>query len=54
MKTLRSFKTLNEFCAAKKTLFGFLEMVYDGVGDEDKVSNEILVLEGFIFVLPVT
>ena len=40
MKTLRSFRTLNDFCAAKKTLFGFLVMAYDRVGDGDKFSYE--------------
>ena len=33
--SLRSFGTLNDFCVAKKLLFGFLMMVYDRVGDGD-------------------
>ena len=35
----------------QKSLFGFLEMVYDTAGDEDKFSYENFVLEGLFFML---
>ena len=38
----------------KLTLLGFLVMVYDRVDDGINFQREILVLEGFVFILPVT
>ena len=40
MKILRSFRTLNDILRRKVTLFGFLVMSYDRVGDGDKFSEE--------------
>ena len=39
LRTLKRFRILNEFCAAK-SVFGFLVMVYDRVGNGDKFSFE--------------
>ena len=38
----------------KLTLFGFLLMVYDRVGDGDKIPRKILVMEDLVFMLSVT
>ena len=40
LKTLRGFRTLIDFCAAKKTFFGFLIMVYDRLGDGNNFPYE--------------
>ena len=40
MKSLKSFRILNDFCVVKKYLFSYLVMVYDRVGDGDKFSCE--------------
>ena len=40
MKILRSFRTLNDILRRKVTLFGFLVMSYDRVGDGGKFSKE--------------
>ena len=40
MKTIRSFTTLNDICAAKKLFFGLLVIVYDRVDDGDIFSYE--------------
>ena len=42
LKTLRSFRTLNNFCAAK--ISGFFVNVYGRVGDGDKFSYRNYVL----------
>ena len=39
MRTLRRFKTLSDICAAKNSFY-YLVMVYDRVGDGDKLSFE--------------
>ena len=44
LRTLRRFRTLNDFCA-EKVSFGFLLMVCDRVGDGDKFSYENFGLE---------
>ena len=38
----------------QKTLFGFLVMVYDRVGEGDKFSNEYFGFKCLVFILPVT
>ena len=40
--------------APQKTFFFFLVMVYDKVSDGDKRSDETLVLEDLVFMLPIT
>ena len=50
LRTLRSFRSLNDFCGAKNS-FGILMMVYDRVGTGNKFSYEFFVLEGLVFML---
>ena len=38
LSEFESFGTFNDFCAAK-ILFGFLVIVYDRVGDREKISS---------------
>lgn len=53
MMTARSYRTLNNFCP-KKTLLGFLVIIYDKWVMGIEFHVKILVLESLVFMLPVT
>ena len=53
-KTLRSFRTPNDFCITKKLFILFSVLVYDTVGDGVNIHLKHLDFEGLIFKSPAT